>query len=275
MSALANCVRLVPAASVSSRPAAPTAKLPLGVSAFHGAGLRVHQQRRSKHISQDVRAGAFLFDDDEDTSGGVATLDAEDEEAGQRKEEYLREWPNKLFVAETLEAFPDAAVADVEQARALFSDGGYTYLDVRPALENEEIGKIKGSVNIPIVNSVRKYDPEQGKKVTTKSPNDDFIKQVEKRFPNKDTKLLVGCSNGTQYSFDALEALDEAGYENIVGLKGGYYAWFSVFDNKLGRRRSGEYAETYTHGGDSCGIHSSGAGFDRVDKADQWVPPDY
>lgn len=33
--------------------------------------------------------------------------------------------------------------------------------------------------------------------------------QVEKKFPKKDTKLLVGCSNGTQYSFDALEALDE------------------------------------------------------------------
>ncbi len=32
----------------------------------------------------------------------------------------------------------------------------------------------------------------------------------------------------------------------------------SVFDNKLGRRRSGEYAETYSHDGDSCGIHSSG-----------------
>lgn len=33
----------------------------------------------------------------------------------------------------------------------------------------------------------------------------------------------------------------------------------SVFDNKLARRRTGEYAEAYTHSGDSCGIHSSGA----------------
>ncbi len=65
-----------------------------------------------------MRAGAFLFDDDEEASGGVATLDGgDDAEGGERKEEYLREWPNKLFVAETLEAFPDAAVADVEQAR--------------------------------------------------------------------------------------------------------------------------------------------------------------
>jgi rhodanese-related sulfurtransferase len=232
----------------------------------------VHQQRRAQHISKTVRAGATLFDEDDSS---VATLDGGDDVEGERKEEYFREWPNKQFIAETLEQFPEAAVADVEQARVLFSEGGYTYLDVRPALENEDIGKVKGSVNIPIVNSTRKYDPEQKKKVTNKTPNDKFIEQVEKRFPKKDTKLLVGCSNGTQYSFDALEQLDEAGYDHIVGLKGGYYAWFSVFDNKLGRRRNGEYAENYTGAGDSCGIHSSGAGFDRVDKADRWVPPEY
>jgi hypothetical protein len=106
-----------------------------------------------------------------------------------------------------------------------------------------------------------------------------IILQVEKRFPDKSVKLLVGCSNGTQYSLEALEALDEvhtsplfttmlpdgpaqshptpygilwaavhclecvagfyviiihlwcdpqqAGYENIVGLKGGFYSWFA------------------------------------------------
>lgn len=57
--------------------------------------------------------------------------------------------------------------------------------------------------------------------------------------------------------------------------QGGYNAWFSVFDNKLGRRRSGEYAEQYTHDADSCGIHASGAGFDRVDKIESYTPPVY
>jgi hypothetical protein len=57
--------------------------------------------------------------------------------------------------------------------------------------------------------------------------------------------------------------------------QGGYYAWFRVFDNNLRRRRTGEYAEQYTHDGDSCGIHSSGAGFERVDTVEQWVPPSY
>lgn len=99
--------------------------------------------------------------------------------------------------------------------------------------------------------------------------------QVEKRFPNKDTPIVIGCSTGTKYSLDALEALDEAGYTNLAGLKGGYYAWFRVFDNKLNRRVFGEYQENYTHDGDSTGIHGSGAGFDRVDAIEAWVPPDY
>lgn len=52
------------------------------------------------------------------------------------------------------------------------------------------------------------------------------VLQIEKRFPDKDNaKILIGCSNGRKYSMDALMALDEAGYVNIVGLKGGYYAW--------------------------------------------------
>ena len=58
-----------------------------------------------------------------------------------------------------------------------------------------------------------------------------------------------------------------------AGAQGGYYAWFRVFDNKLKRRVTGEYAEQYTHDGDSAGIHSSGAGFPRMDAADKWVPP--
>lgn len=63
--------------------------------------------------------------------------------------------------------------------QALYSDGGYTYLDVRPKLEVDDIGKVKGSVNVPMANSVRKYDPEQRKKVVQNlGKNEDFIKEV-------------------------------------------------------------------------------------------------
>ena len=104
---------------------------------------------------------------------------------------------------------------------------------------------------------------------------DAMRQQVEKKFPDKETKLLIGCSNGRAYSMDALMALDEAGYTNIAGLKGGYQAYFGVFDHKGNRRRSGEYAETFTHDGDSAGIHGSGAGFPKMDPSDKWVPQEY
>eukprot|EP00884_Botryococcus_braunii_P010219 jgi/Botrbrau1/19199/Bobra.0077s0102.1 len=164
----------------------------------------------------------------------------------------------------------------VEEARVLFSEDGYTYLDVRPALELEEVGKVKDSVNIPLYNSVRKFNSETRQKEVVKTENEKFKEQIEKRFPDKGAKILVACSDGRNYSMDALEQLDEMGYTNLVGLKGGYYAWFRVFDNKLNRRRvQGEYSETFTHDGDSCGIHSSGAGFEKVDAIEAWVPPSY
>lgn len=259
--------------AATSRPPVPQIGTSLGAP---GSVLRPSAPLLGRRPNSKVVRRSQMFDGDgeDDSGGGVATLDAE-ESSRPSGEEYRREYPNKKFVAETLEAFPEAGVADVEQARVLFSDGGYTYLDVRSALENEDLGKVRNSVNIPMVNSVRKYNAKEKKKVVKSTKNKKWMADIKKRFPKKDAKLLIGCSNGTKYSMDALMALDEEGYENIVGLKGGFYAWFSVFDNKLSRRKTGEYAETFTHDGDSCGIHSSGAGFDKVDKADKWVPPDY
>ena len=103
--------------------------------------------------------------------------------------------------------------------QVLYSEDGYVYLDVRPTLEIDAVGRFKGSVNIPVMNATRKYDPEQKKKVVTKTPNEGFVDAVKKKFPNLETKLMVSCSDGRAYSMDALMALDEAGYTNIVGLK--------------------------------------------------------
>ena len=159
--------------------------------------------------------------------------------------------------------------------QVLLSALGYKYLDVRPTIETEEVGKVKGSINVPLMNAKWKFDSKENKRVMEKSENADFVKQVEKVIPDKDTPIMVGCSDGTTYSIDALMALEDAGYTTMVGLKGGFYAWFRVFDNKLNRRKTGEYAEQYTHDGDSCGIHSSGAGFARVDAIESWVPPKF
>lgn len=62
--------------------------------------------------------------------------------------------------------------------QALFSTFGYTYLDVRPSLELEEVGKVKGSVNVPIVHAKRKYSSEKQKKVLQKEDNPNFLQEV-------------------------------------------------------------------------------------------------
>ena len=72
-------------------------------------------------------------------------------------------------------ALPDSS------AQVLFSSDGYTYLDVRPRLEYEEAGRVKGSVNIPIMNARRVWDPEQKKKVIEREENPNFSEQVRQR----------------------------------------------------------------------------------------------
>lgn len=67
MSALANCTRIELATCTSARAAAPIAKAPLGVSAFHGAGLRMRQQPRCQRINKvrrlQQRLHSRLIDD--------------------------------------------------------------------------------------------------------------------------------------------------------------------------------------------------------------------
>jgi len=191
--------------------------------------------------------------------------------AAAPRAEMVREWPNPEFIAATKAAFPEKGIATVDEGRVLY-ETGYTYLDVRSALELDEVGKVKNSVNIPLYNAKWVYDAEKRERNVAKSKNEQFLEMVKKRFPKTDTPLMIACSDGRTYSIEALEALDGAGYTNLVGLRGGYIAWFKIFDNKLNRRYFGEYAETYKHDGDSCGIHASGAGFENLNKEDQWVP---
>lgn len=63
-------------------------------------------------------------------------------------------------------------------AQVLFSDGGYTYLDVRSPLELEEIGKVKGCVNVPMTLTKKVYDPKVNKKVVQREDNPDWLAQV-------------------------------------------------------------------------------------------------
>ena len=60
----------------------------------------------------------------------------------------------------------------------LFTEAGYTYLDVRPKLEYEDAGGVKGSVNIPIVNKKYVYDPAANRKNIVREDNPNFVADV-------------------------------------------------------------------------------------------------
>eukprot|EP00747_Dinoflagellata_sp_TGD_P179282 gnl/TRDRNA2_/TRDRNA2_29855_c0_seq1.p1 gnl/TRDRNA2_/TRDRNA2_29855_c0~~gnl/TRDRNA2_/TRDRNA2_29855_c0_seq1.p1 ORF type:complete len:345 (-),score=52.42 gnl/TRDRNA2_/TRDRNA2_29855_c0_seq1:74-1108(-) len=170
------------------------------------------------------------------------------------------EYPDMAFINECKKRFPAEGIADTFQARCLLALD-YKYIDVRTAFEYDE-GHVMGSVNIPLIISSRpRFDSSVGDRVfADQQPNPDFIKEVEKRFPDKHTPIMIGCSDGRLRSIDALEALDAAGYDSIVGIKGGYLRWQTKYDGKLRRRREEKQREVYGHKGDSSGVHSLDAG---------------
>lgn len=202
----------------------------------------------------------------------VVARSYDDDELGAPQDVY--EFPNPKFIEDCKNNFPENMIANAEEARALLHLN-YTYVDVRPALEIDEVGKWKRAINVPFFNSKRVYDAGENKKVVVKEANPQFVQQFQRKFPDKETPLIVGCSDGKSYTLDALEALDEAGYYNLVALKGGYYSFFRKWDNNLRRRRHDGYTENDNHEAAGCGIHGTGAGFERMDKIESWVPPSY
>ena len=62
--------------------------------------------------------------------------------------------------------------------QALTSSLGWTYLDVRSQLEVQDVGRVKDSVNIPMVFATKKWDSDQQKKVVKKEDNTNFVRDV-------------------------------------------------------------------------------------------------
>lgn len=168
------------------------------------------------------------------------------------------EYPDPDFIAAVRERFPKEAIGDVFDARVLIEEG-YKWLDVRTPFEFGE-GHVTNAVNIPLILGNFRFDSEANDRIVkNQKPNVDFIKMVEKKFPDKSAKLLVACSDDRQRSRMALEELDEAGYTNVVGVKGGFLHWQRVYDNKYRRRRNSNtgYYERVGYGG--------GDGYEGVD----------
>jgi len=187
--------------------------------------------------------------------------------------EYFPQWPNKPFIASVLDKFPEAGIASAEEARVLFSEAGYEFLDVRSEYEVENDGRCPGAVEIEIIQTRRVFNSEStavDKKDTIQTINREFMDQLKAAFPSKDAKIIVACSDGRNRAIQTLMALDAEGYTNLVGIKGGFNAWFRLFDMKLNRRREDGYQEDYGGMGETaCGIHGTGADFTRMDALDK------
>jgi len=56
------------------------------------------------------------------------------------------------------------------------------------------------------------------------SPNPDFVSCVEDLFPDKSTKICVGCLSGKR-SEAATAALEQAGYSDLSDMTVGYNGW--------------------------------------------------
>ena len=99
-----------------------------------------------------------------------------------------------------------------EEAHTLMSkDTSIIYLDVRTVTEFEA-GHPPAALNIPVVvpnPAIRKM-----------SPNADFLPTVEANVP-KDTTIIVGCMSGGRSQY-AAEVLEDAGYQRIANMQGGF-----------------------------------------------------
>ena len=176
--------------------------------------------------------------------------------------------------------YPTPAYRQLGGSALPFSDHGYNILDIRSEVEIDQIGNFPRSLpsdhpahggkffEVPLIFAKSQYDSEAGKKVMKNmEKNEGFIRKVEELFPDKaNAKIIVACSDGRNRAIQALEALDAAGYVNIVGLRGGFNMWNRTWDAKMRRRNlPGDFQEEWQHGADGCGVHATGASFQNQD----------
>ena len=98
-----------------------------------------------------------------------------------------------------------------EQAKELLdSNTGYIYLDVRTVPEFEA-GHVPGAKNVPVV------EPDPFGRMQL---NPRFVEIVEANV-GKDVKCITGCQKGGR-SMKAAELLLQAGFANILDMRGGF-----------------------------------------------------
>ena len=99
-----------------------------------------------------------------------------------------------------------------QEARELVDAQGYVYVDVR-SMPEFEAGHPTGAFNVPLLH----MGPSG---MSGMRPNPEFLDVMQKAFP-RDAKLVVGCQAGGR-SLKAADALEAAGYTNVVDQRAGF-----------------------------------------------------
>ncbi|XP_055809382.1 rhodanese-like domain-containing protein 10 [Solanum dulcamara] len=121
-----------------------------------------------------------------------------------------------------------------KEAGTAMEGEGYILLDIRPEWEREK-ACVSGSLHVPLFLKDMDNSPITllkkwvhfgyiglwtGQNFTT--INDQFVKQVEQKIPDKDNaKVLVACGEGLRSSM-AISKLHEGEYRNLAWLAGGF-----------------------------------------------------
>jgi len=95
-----------------------------------------------------------------------------------------------------------------QEATELLADG-WTYVDVR-TIPEFDAGHPTGAYNVPLMH--------QG--TTGRTSNGEFVPVMEGAF-GQGARLVVGCAGGTR-ARRAAEMLAEAGFEQVVEMRGGF-----------------------------------------------------
>jgi hypothetical protein len=194
------------------------------------------------------------------------------------------EYPSPDWIEFCREEFKNGGegMATLEEARTLFGDEiGYQLLDVRSDYELDLNGKVgnrranppvRESLHAPIFQVKKSIDQATFQLVLDPTPNPNFMATLQKLIPKKDTGVVIMDSDSLNRSIQVAIMMEAAGYTNICIMQWGYNGFTNKFTNKLTRRRSDGYKENNdqgAQGSDSAGIHSSGAGFARMDAIDK------
>ncbi|KAG8377027.1 hypothetical protein BUALT_Bualt09G0125400 [Buddleja alternifolia] len=146
-----------------------------------------------------------------------------------------------------------------KDAASAMDSQGYTLLDIRPEWEREK-ARVSGSLHVPLFVEDKDNGPITllkkwvhlgyiglwtGQYFTMINP--DFVAQVEKIVPDKDSKVLVACGEGLR-SMMAASKLHKEGYKNLGWLSGGFNR---ATDNDFPRVEGTEKLQYATIGGAS------------------------